>query len=102
MCLQVPENTIDSLYSVRFSGAGVTDGCETPDVGAGNQARVICKSSKCFKPLSCLSSPYGTVLSLSWLPPHLFHCSISLLDFPRSTCEGSKCWTRAETEVALK
>ena len=31
---------------IRFSEAGVTDGCELPDMGAGNRMQVLWKSSK--------------------------------------------------------
>lgn len=29
-----------------FPGAGVTDGCESPNTGAENQPRVFCKSNR--------------------------------------------------------
>lgn len=31
---------------VRFPGATVTDGCESLDMGDGNQSQALCKSSK--------------------------------------------------------
>lgn len=36
--------------------AGVTDGCESPDLGAGNQILALCKSSTCSELLSHLCS----------------------------------------------
>lgn len=35
----------------------VTGGCELPDVGTGNQTRVLCKSIKSSSLLSHLSNP---------------------------------------------
>lgn len=32
---------------VRSAGAGITGGCDWPDVGAENGTRVLCKSNMC-------------------------------------------------------
>ena len=36
-----------SQKDVTSPGAGVTEGCELPNVGAENQTQVFCKNSKC-------------------------------------------------------
>lgn len=44
-----------------FPGAGVTDGCEPPNMGSENQTRVFCKSSRLSWLLSQLSRPTAAV-----------------------------------------
>lgn len=41
-CSKMSEEGVGSL------GAGVTGGFELPNMGAGNQSCILCKSSKCF------------------------------------------------------
>jgi hypothetical protein len=49
-CFKCPEEYIIS------PGAGVAGSPELPSMGSGNQTWVLCKSGKCSKPLSPLSS----------------------------------------------
>lgn len=44
--------------SHEWSSEGrVTGSCEPPEVGTGNRTWVLCKNTKCYYPLSCVSSP---------------------------------------------
>lgn len=47
---------------IRSPRAGVTGGDELPSMGAGEWARVICKSRLCFLQLSHLSSPFISLM----------------------------------------
>lgn len=51
-----------SEEGVGSSGPGVTDGCE-PSCGCGELNLGSCKSKKCYKPLSHLSSPMSPLLT---------------------------------------
>lgn len=49
-CVQMP-------MKFRSRGAGIIGAYELPDVRAGNQTPVLCKTSLCSQSLSNLSSP---------------------------------------------
>ena len=44
---------------------GFTGGCEPPDVDAGNQTQVLCKSSLCSYPVNHLSAPKNVTFILN-------------------------------------
>lgn len=44
-CVQCPQRSGEAIRLLRTD---VADGCEPPDAGAGNQAWILWKSSKCF------------------------------------------------------
>lgn len=62
---------------VRSSGVGVTGTCETPDMDAGNQSWVLCKSRKCFY----ARSKRNAFISWDISPVARFKCYMSLYDF---------------------
>lgn len=62
-CPRRPEVVIKTL------GTGVTgDGCEFPDLGAGNLTQVLFKSSKCSQLLSHLYNPIWAFILQFALP----------------------------------
>ena len=56
---------------IRSPETQVTDGCELPDLGAGNPSWILCKSSKCLYLQSHLNDPFHLIFKIAspWLGP---------------------------------
>lgn len=82
---QSPEDSVGS------PGGGVTGNCEPSDVGAGNQAWVLCKSGTSSPPLN-ISTPNVNVLCYSIMRTGV-QSSLADVWGPSAICLAD-CWSQ--------